>query len=50
MFRFRSQFEKYIRDKFQIPIVLIVVNGGPGTLETVAQGISPTPSFLSPIN
>jgi len=34
---FRSQFEKYIRDKFQIPVVLIVVNGGPGTLDTVAQ-------------
>ena len=39
--RFRSQFEKYIRDKFQIPVVLIVVNGGPGTLDTVAQGNLP---------
>lgn len=35
---FRSELEKYIREKFQIPVVLIVVNGGPGTLETVASG------------
>lgn len=35
---FRAELEKYIRDKFAIPVVLIVVNGGPGTLETVAEG------------
>eukprot|EP00026_Physarum_polycephalum_P001138 Phypoly_transcript_01139.p1 GENE.Phypoly_transcript_01139~~Phypoly_transcript_01139.p1 ORF type:complete len:1209 (+),score=210.24 Phypoly_transcript_01139:454-3627(+) len=35
--QFRSNFESYIRAKFQIPVVLIVVNGGPGTLDTVAQ-------------
>ena len=30
--------EKYLRDRFKIPVVLIVVNGGPGTLETVGEG------------
>jgi hypothetical protein len=34
---FRSELEKYLRDKFDIPLVLIVVNGGPGTLETVGE-------------
>lgn len=34
---FRSELEKYIRDKFHIPLVQIVVNGGPGTLETVGE-------------
>eukprot|EP00026_Physarum_polycephalum_P000758 Phypoly_transcript_00759.p1 GENE.Phypoly_transcript_00759~~Phypoly_transcript_00759.p1 ORF type:complete len:1303 (-),score=216.41 Phypoly_transcript_00759:155-4063(-) len=37
--RFRSKFEQYIRDVFDIPIVLIAVNGGPGTLETVAEAV-----------
>jgi len=36
--KFRSELESCIREKFHIPVVLIVVNGGPGTLETVAQG------------
>jgi len=34
---FRSELEKYLRDKFDIPVVVIVVNGGPGTLETVGE-------------
>eukprot|EP00026_Physarum_polycephalum_P000864 Phypoly_transcript_00865.p1 GENE.Phypoly_transcript_00865~~Phypoly_transcript_00865.p1 ORF type:complete len:1244 (+),score=186.39 Phypoly_transcript_00865:84-3815(+) len=37
--RFRSAFENYIGEKFKIPIVLIAVNGGPGTLETVAEAV-----------
>lgn len=38
--RFRSGIEDRICEKLDIPIVQIVVNGGPGTLLTVADGIT----------
>eukprot|EP01111_Echinosteliopsis_oligospora_P005886 TRINITY_DN1962_c0_g1_i2.p1 TRINITY_DN1962_c0_g1~~TRINITY_DN1962_c0_g1_i2.p1 ORF type:complete len:1043 (+),score=331.07 TRINITY_DN1962_c0_g1_i2:218-3346(+) len=36
---FRSALEDHLSQKWEIPIVLIVVNGGPGTLRTVAEGV-----------
>jgi len=35
----RSDFEEFICNKFNIPLCLLVVNGGPNTLETVADGV-----------
>lgn len=37
--RVRAALEDYISRVWQIPLVLIVVNGGPGTIATVVEGI-----------
>eukprot|EP00026_Physarum_polycephalum_P000719 Phypoly_transcript_00720.p1 GENE.Phypoly_transcript_00720~~Phypoly_transcript_00720.p1 ORF type:complete len:1269 (+),score=165.16 Phypoly_transcript_00720:288-4094(+) len=38
--RFRTKFEDYISRKMKIPMVLVAINGGPGTVETVFEGIT----------
>jgi len=36
--QFRSDLEEFVSNEWQVPLVLITVNGGPGTLQTVAEG------------
>jgi len=36
---FRTSLEDYITQQYQIPVVLVVVQGGPGTLKTVEEGV-----------
>ena len=47
--RFRTELEDYIRREWNVPLVLVAVNGGPGTLQTVVEGVfSPSSFFLPP--
>eukprot|EP00026_Physarum_polycephalum_P022374 Phypoly_transcript_26407.p1 GENE.Phypoly_transcript_26407~~Phypoly_transcript_26407.p1 ORF type:complete len:134 (+),score=20.96 Phypoly_transcript_26407:50-451(+) len=36
--RFRTELEDYIRREWHVPLVLVAVNGGAGTLQTVVEG------------
>jgi len=36
---FRSHLEDYVSREWKVPLVLVAVNGGPGTLQTVAEGV-----------
>ena len=42
---FRADFERYVKEKCKIPFVLVVLNGGPGTFETVYETVTKGKGF-----
>ncbi len=36
---YRTAIENHLKDDWNIPVVLIAINGGPGTFQTVLEGV-----------
>jgi transient receptor potential cation channel subfamily M protein 2 len=43
---FRTNFEQFLRENYKIPLILIVLEGGTGTIKTVADALEHSTPIL----